>query len=142
MALYEYNPGRVYVSFAGVDLVGWPDGDFVTVEFADDRFKLEVGAGGDATRVLSLNYTGTATVRLQAGSPSNDRLDALAVLDEADGSGRGPFMIKDDNGRTLVMSPEAFIMKRPPLAYGADAPSREWQIGLTDLNVVVGGSVF
>lgn len=139
--LRNYDPAKVYVSFAGISLLGFADGEFVKVEFAEDRFSMEVGAGGDVTRVRSRNATGSATVTLQAASPINDLLSAVALADARDGSGMGVFQLMDANGTTLVMAPDAWIRKVPDVGYAVEGSTREWVFDMADVEVNVGGAL-
>lgn len=137
----QYDPGQVVVNFKGIDLVAVMDGTFVSAERAEDAFAMSVGAGGDVTRVRSRNRTGTVTVTLQAASPSNDLLSAVATSDELFGTGTGPLLVKDLYGNTLIASDTAWIRKLPAVEFADEASGREWAFDCAELEMVIGGSV-
>jgi hypothetical protein len=142
MALFNnYDPGRVVASFRGINLLGFMDGTFISAERTEDAFSMQVGAGGDVTRVRSRDMTGSVTFTLQAASPSNDLLSAVAAEDEAFGTGFGSIMIKDLNGNTLLQAPIAWIRKLPVTEFADEASGREWVIDCAQLIKFVGGAV-
>lgn len=138
---HQYDPGQVVVNFKGIDLVAVMDGTFVNAERAEDAFSMQVGAGGDVTRVRSRNRSGAVTVTLQAASPANDLLSAVALDDELFGTGTGPLLVKDLFGNTLIDADTAWIRKLPAVEFADDASGREWVFDCAELSMFVGGSV-
>jgi hypothetical protein len=137
--MQNYDPKRVVVTFKGVRLTGYMSGTFVSAERETQSFSKVVGAGGDVVRVRSRNRSGTATVTLQASSPSNDVLSGFLLEDELLGTGTGPLMVKDLNGTTILEAPEAWIQKPPDVEFGDDESSREWMFDCDELIEYVGG---
>lgn len=138
----EYDPGRVSIIFRGIPLEGFASGTFVNVEREVDAFAKETGARGDVTRVRSRNRSGMVTVTLQAESPSNDLLSAVASLDEQTGLGFGPITVKDMNGTSLHSGSKAWIQKMPNSESADTASTREWVFAVADLTMFVGGALF
>jgi hypothetical protein len=137
----NYNPAKVAVSFNGIQLVGFMDGTFVSCERAEDAFETAVGAGGDVVRVRNQNRMGSVTVTLQAASPSNDDLSAIARDDEAFGLDYGDLLVKDGNGTTIARAEIAWIRKLPNVEYADSESGREWVFDCAELLMDVGGSV-
>lgn len=137
----NYDPKLVTLSFRGVVVTGFAADAFVSAERTEDTYSMDVGSQGDVTRVRNRNKTGTITVTLQAASPSNDVLSAILALDEALGTGKGPVMIKDLNGTTLVTSADAWIRRAPTVERGSGAANVEWMIDCEKLEMSVGGFV-
>ena len=137
----NYDPGRVAVSFKGIQIRGIAKGTFVTAERAEDAFSTDVGSAGDVTRVRSRNRTGTVTLTLQAASPTNDQLSAVALLDEKFGLSYGPLLIEDLNGTTLAHGADAWIKKLPSVQMADEASDREWVFEVAELELNAGGSL-
>ena len=138
---HNYDPGRVIVTFRGILIQGFADGTFVNAERTEDAFAKVVGASGDVTRVRSRDRSGEVTLTLQAASPTNDLLSAVAQIDESTGLGYGPLLIKDLNGNTLLLAEQAWIRKAPAVEFGTDASNREWVFDCAALDMTVGGAV-
>jgi hypothetical protein len=139
MALFHnYDPQRVVGSFRGIPFLAYMDGTFLSVARTEDAFTPQVGATGDVTRVRSRDRSGTVTLTLQAASPSNTLLSAVAVEDELFGTGFGPLMIKDLNGDTLVQAEVAWIQKLPDTEFSDEASGREWVFACAELFMHVG----
>lgn len=141
MIFKNYDPGRVAASFAGVQMMGFMDGTFISAERAEDAFEMSVGAAGDVTRVKSNNRTGTVTITLQAASPVNDLLSALAAADSLFGVTTAPLIVEDLNGTTVLLASVAWIQKVPQVEFADEGSGREWVFACADLDMNVGGSL-
>lgn len=138
--MQTYDPGQIVVSFSGNLLTGLAE-TFVSAERSEDAWSLAVGADGKATRVRNRNQSGEVTITLQASSPANDILTALAKADELSGIGVAPLFIKDLRGTTLVSGPRAWIKKMPSVEFGKELSDREWVFGCDPLDINAGGSL-
>lgn len=139
--LKNYDPALVTVTFKGVIIRGYADGTFVNVARDEDTFSKSSGAGGDTVRVRNRNRNGKITITLQAESPTNDQLSAIASLDESTGLGIGSVQVKNGNGTTLCGSAKAWLVKPADTEYAKDAGTREWQIDCHELKMLVGGAL-
>lgn len=139
MALRTYDPKLVLVSFGAVQITGFADGTFVTVERDEDAFTKLVGAGGDVVRSRNRNRSGSITVTLIHGAPENDLLAAIAAEDELAGTGVRAAMVKEANGTTLCAGQSAWIRKSANAEYAKEAGSREWVFDVAELDMLVGG---
>jgi len=137
----NYDPGKQYLTFAGINIYGFASGTFIEIERDEDAFTKEVGAHGDTTRVRSHNKGGKVTFTLKASSPCNDLLSARAIGDEQSGLGSGPVLMKDLNGTTVVESPDAWIKKLPKIERGTEASNVVWELDCHDLTPYIGGAL-
>jgi hypothetical protein len=144
MAVREYDPDQVVVYFLGQRLVGFADGEFVTVAQQSDGFSDVVGTDGtDVSRSKSNDRRVTATVKLMQTSPSNDFLSTAhqGDLDAPNGAGVGTFLIQDLGGTTLVHDDNAWIIKFADESKDRTAKANEWAIRLARPTRIVGGNV-
>lgn len=137
----NYDPKLVVASFRGIQVLGYFEGTFISVERSEDAFEKMVGAGGDVTRVRNRDQSGSVTFTLMAESVTNDLFSAVQVEDELFGTGFGALLVKNLNGTTLIESPIAWIRKLPTVEYADTASGREWIIDCAELLMLVGGAV-
>lgn len=125
MPTQTYDFSKVVVLRGGVPVLGFADGDSISVEFPES-WTLQVGAGGATTRSRNKNPTAKATLRLQQKSPSNAVFEAAATLDEATGAGAVPLIIKDLTGTEQFFAAQSWFEKRPSKTFASESGSREW----------------
>lgn len=140
MALNTYNPKEVAIIVGGNIIDGFADGTFINVERDEDSYTLQVGSDGEATRSKNNNLSGTVTLTLRQGSPSNAILSALAQQDELNGSGIVPLLVKDNSGSSIHSAETAWIQKPSAAEYGRESGSREWVIRTDRLQTFIGGN--
>jgi len=139
----SYDPKRVAVSLAGLDLDGFDEGEFITVERDADDFTDHVGADGEVTRVQNNDGRCTVTLKLTQGSKGNTLLSQLRARDRATpgGAGVGVFRLTDgSSGVELVHGDKAWIMKVTPIKRGAEATGTEWKIRIANGELDPSGS--
>jgi hypothetical protein len=137
-----YDPKAILFTFLGIPLSGFADGTFIKVERNDDTFKLVVGSDGESARARNRNRSGRITLTLLQTSPSNDYLSAAQRADELGiPGGKGPLLVKDVLGTTLINAPDAWIVKPPAAEFGREVGSREWVFESGDIDMLVGGNV-
>ena len=137
MSLKTFDFKQVAMIFGGRILQGFADGEVITLEPQGDAFSEFVGADGEVTRSKSNNPMWTATIRLSQTSDSNDILMGFFLADQKSNGGVVPFLMKDNNGRTLVSSEQAYIKRAPNLTMGVETGVREWQIVLPSPDIFV-----
>ena len=135
------DPGKYILVFNGVQLTGFQNGTFISVERKTDTFSDEAGGQGDVVRVRSRDKRGTVTVTLQGASSSNDVLSTFAATDEAAGTAYGPLLVKDLNGTSIYQGTNAYIAKYPKNDLGDTHTPREWVIAVPNLDMFTGGFV-
>lgn len=131
-----YNPNNILIDFDGGDLTqGIAKGVFVKVSRNSDMMTESVGSGGEVTVVESNDNTGTVVITLKQTSAANDIMSAKAALRT-----KGPLLLKDLGGRTLVHSEKAWIKKFADIEFGNEDSVREWTLTCADLEEFVGGA--
>lgn len=126
--------------FGGRILGGFADGEVITLEPQSDAFSEFVGADGEITRSKSNNNLWILTVRLSQTSDSNDIMTGFYLADKNSNAGVVPYLMKDNNGRTLVSCEQAYIKRAPSISMGVETGVREWQIALANPDIFVGGN--
>lgn len=134
------DPGEVISTFKGVDLDGVADGTYIEAERAEDGWSMHAGAQGTITRIRNRNTSGAVTVTLGQATITNARLMAIALADEATGSGIGSLLITDLNGTTRVRATKAWIRKIPKMERAKEHANVVWVFDCEKLEIFVGGS--
>lgn len=141
MATKTFNFKKVAVSFKGVLLTGFMDGEGVVSIVRDaDSFTRHTGADGETSRAANADKGGTATIRLKQDSASNDFLSQQLALDELTDANTGVFSVIDGSGRTNANAPEAWVKKVADITLGQTIVGREWTFDLAKLDAFVGGN--
>src|ERR1700749_3276998 len=99
--------------FAGIKVTGFADGTFVRVRPKSDGFTSRVGSDGLVSHSRSNDPRREVAFILEERSSSNDLLSALhnADLVAPNGAGVGALLLQDLNGRLLLTSEIARIMR-------------------------------
>lgn len=142
MSTKFFDPDQVAISFAGGQLQGFADGEFITVEQLSDGFNDVVGTDGEVARSKSNDQRATITVKLLQTSSSNLFLSGVHNLDlnAPNGAGVGAFLMQDLQGNTIVAGQQAWIVKFPDASMDRTPKSREWQIRVAVVSRVEGGN--
>lgn len=136
MTVKTYQPNLVSVSFGGQPITGFASGTFVTGTRNNDSFSINVGAGGDATRTKTGDKSGRVTLTLLAESESNAVLDAYQKLDELNGTGLRPLLVKDLSGGDSMIAGTAWIVKPPDQEKANEGSNREWMFETDNLEIL------
>ena len=142
MTLRTYDPDDVTLVAFGIPISGFADGTFVSVEFNEDSFTLAVGTDGDACRSKTSNKSAKMTMTLMQSSWTNDLLSAVHASDilTPSGDGIGPFLMKDNSGRTLFAAEKCWITKMPTTTFSREVESREWVLETDAMVAHAGGN--
>lgn len=135
-----YNPAKVVLTFLGQIITGYAPGSFVKAARNKDTYTYTPGADGKGCRTLNPDKSGRVTVTLMQSSPSVDVLSAAQILDELEGTGTGPLMVKDLSGTLVVSAENAWIVKPADVDFAAEVGNREWIIEAEELRIA-GGSI-
>jgi hypothetical protein len=118
--------------------------EFVTVEADAEAFAPEVSADGVVMRYATGNTLYTVTVKLKGYSAENSKLAALHALDTntENGAGIGAFLLKDNNGSTLMAADKCWIQKSPGVMLGKTRGDVDWvfKVVATPAQMLVGGN--
>jgi hypothetical protein len=141
----NYSFKKVVLTWGPYQIKGFMSGSSIAVDMDEDQVTKDIGADGEGCRILSSNQGGSITVTLQQSSSSNDDLSAEHAADVAGVSGPGggrtyPLMLKDLNGTTLHMSPEAWLTKPAPNDWAKEFSGRQWKFDCVKLLQFVGGA--
>jgi len=124
-----YDPKKVVVTFGGVPITGWADGDMIEVSPNDaDGFKKQVGADGEVGRSMSSDNTHSVDFNLMQTSQVNDYFSGIRNMDKLTGMAILPLSITDLNGVSLHFWPEAWIKGDPTWGYAKELKERKWTI--------------
>lgn len=140
MAVREYNPAEVNLIVGGNIIQGYAEDTFVVVARNEQSFTLNIGSDGEGVRSKSNNFSGTLTLTLQQGSPSNDILSALNQADELNGGGVVSLLLQDANGTSLVAMETAWIQRPADQEFARESGTREWVIETDRMTTFVGGN--
>lgn len=141
MAVRDYDPGAVTLTWDGLLITGFAEGSFITWEADADTFSKVTGSQGDVTRVRSRNRSSRVTFRLQQTSPINDVLSQRHIEDRAGLPRKGSLLLKDELGTTSIAAENAWIVRAPSVEFSDADAGREWMLDLGETVPLVGGSV-
>jgi hypothetical protein len=138
-----YDSDQYSASFAGIPLAGFADGEWLRIERENQKFDDVVGTDGEVTRSKTNDDRATITIRLMQSSPVNDLLSAVYNLDgnTPGGAGVGPFLLRDQQGTTLITAESCWIAKAPDVSMDRTATEREWVLRCAKLIEFHGGSI-
>jgi hypothetical protein len=125
--LATYDPEKVVIVLGERAIVGFADGDMVTVSKAEDYFNNMVGTKGEVTRAKNANNTGTITFRLQHTSPSIAFIQALALAEATGGIPPVlPIRIYDPSSHDMLLATQCWLQTDPERAWGNETGVREY----------------
>ena len=128
-----YDADQVTLIAVGVLLdSGFADGEFCTLEMADDAFKSYVCTDGEIVWSKTNNFLAKLTVILSQSSDGNAKLSAIHELDKKTPGGKGvaPWMIRDRQGTSLYQGRFSRIAKAPDVSLGREVSERKWEIAV------------
>ena len=140
MAVRTYDAARVAVTVNGVNISGFGEATFVSVEREEENFVKVVGADGNVSRSKTNNKSGSLTITLQQTSPSNDVLSGLAAKDEATSDAIFPVIVKDVTGGSRIFSATGWMQGVPVIEFAKEISTREWIIDLADIEFNISGN--
>lgn len=121
---------------------GYTEGTFLSVTRTVPHAVLQNGADGANARVVRGVKNCDITLTLMATSESNDIFSQILALDEGSRDGTDTFSltIKDNTGRTVMSSPQAFIGTNPDIDFGIEVSDRAWVLHAIHLTNHTGGN--
>lgn len=140
MSVKTYDPKKVNVIFAGTEITGYADDDFVEIEPLGDGIKSTIGADGEVARSIDPDSRVKVTLKLTSASGANDTLTAQYKLDQSTGGGIAPLLIKDLSGSTLLSAAQAWVTKLPKTTKGKEVGTIEWELETGPADFTVGGN--
>ena len=109
-----YDPKKVKVLFGSLILTGVDEGTFINVETQGDGISAIVGCDQEIVRSIDpSSVLKQVTVTLLQSSSSNAALSLIQDADNQNGAGLLPLTIKDLSGDSVMVSDQAWIVKKP-----------------------------
>lgn len=127
----DYDPNEVVITLraAGkkIELVGFPEGEMITVERNEEFFNNHVGTLGEVSRAFNRNATCSFTLRFQQTSPTIKALEDLKVIGNS--LSVPPIMtleIYDPASFETVFAASCWIQKDPVRTWSNNIEVREY----------------
>lgn len=134
------DPLSLHAIFGGHRLSGFAPGSFLNIVWDVDAFTRLIGVDGEGAWFKSANRAALITLTLMQSSQSNDVLTGFHLTDLNTPNGLlQPFSLREQNGTTLIVSPQSRVIKLPDTGYSDSVESRAWAIGTTRAEGFVGG---
>ena len=140
MTIANYLPDEVNCLALGIKLSGFADGTFISISKDKVPFSMSESADGVSARLYNRSQTYTVTLTFHCGSPSNEVLTKLWLLDESTQRGRFPLFIKDLSGSDLFFSTSAWIEGIPTVVKSTTMDTRTWVLRATQSALNVGSN--
>lgn len=144
--LGTYSPEEIQVVISVADQVhvvsGFADGSFINITRQTPASELYVGADLSAGRTKRRNKASVIDITLAQYSASNDVFQRIQIMDEEDATDAYVFAltIKDNSGRTVAFSNQAFIATTPDVTFDTTMGTRAWQISAVSMVTHYGGN--
>lgn len=126
--LHTYNPKLVTCALGTHMAHGFADDSFISVEPIGDGTTLVQGPDGEATRSIDPTNSFTIKISLQQQSETNVFLMNRYYMDQSDGNGDFPLVIKDILGQDKFTASECWVTKIPANTKGKAQANREWEL--------------
>jgi hypothetical protein len=113
----------------------------ISVEMAEDKSTLTIGADGSGMHSLHASKAGKITIRLLKTSPVNARLSALYALQTVSSAlhGQNVITIKNPTLGDSITGVGCAFKKFPSVSYGKDGPMNVWEFDVAQLDMALGG---
>lgn len=132
--VHTYSPKDVILTVGGYQLTGWQS---ITISRTVKGFTVIRGIRGKNTRVPNVDTSATITISLLQTSQGNDVLSYIHELDLDEGTGRIALMLKDNSGRSVFSSNEAYITGYPVATFSGQFEYRNWELFAQSTNTYV-----
>lgn len=134
-----YDPTKVDIIIGDVPSVGLAD-DMIKAARMEEGWTYKTSADGRVARCRNANHMGKIDVSFLNTSPSVDRLQALAILDEETGQGVVSVFIKDRTSKAgLCHSVSCWIEKIPDFERAKEIGNITFTLICVDLQIVNSG---
>lgn len=142
-----YDPSDIVVVLTRSDgfshiIGGYSDDAMVDIQPSSEAFTLYTSADNVSTLLRNARTDAVVMLTLNQTSNSNDILSQLYDEFVASNSPSKLFTttIKDNNGRSLYVSPQSFIGKRPNATFSNSMQNREWSLLCPNMTQFAGGN--
>lgn len=142
--LKVYNSDEVSIIVGPVIITsGFADGEFLTIEGEADDTEDVAGTDGEVAVSRTNDRRATAMIKLMQTADANDGLSVLSNLARSAPAMVGgivPFLVSDQNGRSLWTGENCWVQRPPDISLDRTAQSREWTIRIANLVRFDGGN--
>ena len=125
---HTYNVKKVKCAMGSHVVSGFADDSIIAIESAGDGTTMKVGCDGEVVRSISPNEAYTIKISLLQSSPTNEYLRTRFEMDQAEGDGTFPIIIKDLMGKEQFSADVAWVSKMAPWNRGKESGNREWEL--------------
>lgn len=119
-----YSPKDVVLTIGGYQITGWQR---ITITRATSFYTIK-GIRGKHTRVSNTDTSATISLGIIQSVQSNEVLSYIHDLDISEGTGRIGLLLKDNSGKSIFSSDEAYITSYPVVTYSGQFEDRPWTI--------------
>lgn len=120
-----YNPSDVSLIIGGYRVFGW---DSITIQRNSQGYTPYKGIRDKHSRTRNQDTSATLSLSIIQSCPVNDVLSYVHELDLQYGTGRLEITLKDDSGRSVFSSNEAYITGYPAAEYTSELEYRVWNV--------------
>jgi hypothetical protein len=136
-----YDAKMLVITFAGIIVTNFQAGDFVTISGLSENFEATTGADGSEDR-NNKNITGAdVVITVSQTSPTNDLFSAKHLQDKLNNTGKGPLLIKDLNGTSILESGQAYIKGYADSNFGNSVGTRAWNFRAPNCKINIGSNL-
>lgn len=132
--VHTYSAKDVILTIGGYQLTGWQS---INISRTVKGFTPIRGIRGKNTRVPNVDTSATITISLLQTSQGNDVLSYIHELDLNEGTARIALMLKDNSGRSVFSSNEAYITGYPIATFSGQFEYRNWEFFAQTTNTYV-----
>lgn len=140
----SWSPADSLLTVGGVPITGYAPGTFIEIKRNSPAATMQEGEDGSVTVARSLKRSGTITVTLRRGAPSNTYLGSLAAAFENSPTGPGVYFdvqYENLNSPTNAHTDQAFVQQLPDAADAADGGTSKWAIVCPIMDYTVAGAI-
>lgn len=136
-----YDAKQVSITFNGIIVNDFADGDFVSITGLAENFEFVQGADGSENRNNKNNTGADVVITCSQTSTTNDLFSASHLADKLTNNGKGALLIKDLNGTTIFSSAQAYIKGYADMAFGNTLGTRAWNFRAPQATINVGSNL-
>lgn len=121
-----YDAKLLSITFLGIIVNDFADGDFVTISGLADNFDFVSGADGSENRNNKNMLGADVVITCSQTSTTNDLFSTVHTADKLANTGKGALIIKDLGGTSILSSPQAYIKGYADAGFGNSLGTRAW----------------
>lgn len=117
-----------------------PSEEGITIERAEDKDNMTIGADGTPMHTLHASKAGTITVRLLKISPANALLQAMYDYQSLSSAnwGQNVIVVSQSAAGDISTGRSAAFRRAPNLVYGKEGAMNEWAFNVGIIDTILG----